>query len=423
MILMMFCLFGCGVKEKKTILDETTDLRYLSAAQLYSLITIFHLPTSIEKANENYLSLLDSIKNGDNDFIYAQKKELLLNSTLSLHNIYYPSTSELAEIGLLPVKFIYNNGKFYVKQISEGATIPVFVEIISVNGVDVLERLELEYPSLYIQCKTNNDFNYLITFLETGYLGDKVTLEYVYNGEVLKEEVSYEKGRRWIEKSSPEMNIDIIYKTSTTYIGMIGDIVYIKVYDFAYLPSEVYFETLNQLFDEYDRVILDLRGNSGGYDTYGTEYIDPFLSNDFDSISLQYHNYSSEYDIGSVYGELRVYKGGTIKYEVEAKHDLKVVVLIDQTCISACETIAYYESQQENAILIGENTGGQFVYITTVKLADDSKVMISVAVGLADGVMLNSVGVSPDIEIDFERIYLSDGVDAILREAIEYFEK
>ena len=425
-VLILLCLTGCSVKEKKTISEEETNLRYLSAAQLYSLVTIFYPPISMEKANEDYLNLLESIKNGASDFEYARNKEMLLNSTLSLHNIYSPSTSELMEIGVLPVRLIYNEGKFYVKQISEGSSIPKFVEIISVNGVAILEWLEIEYPSIYLQCNTNNDFNYLISYLESGYLGDKVTLEYAYNGEVIKEELGYEKGRRWLVGSGSEINIDTIYKTSITFIGVIDDVVYIKVYNFVGLPSELYFETLDQLFDEYDKVIFDLRGNSGGNSSYGMEYIFPVLSNDFNSIGVQYHNYSSEdkgYGLGGVYGESMVYKSGTVRYEVEAKHDLKVVVLIDQTCVSACEAIAYYESQQENAILMGENTGGQFSQITTVELADGSSVTISVEVGLVGGVMLNSIGVAPDIVIDFGRIYLSEGTDAILTDALEYLEK
>ena len=422
-IVVFLVLFSsCSVSETREISEEKLNIRYLSAAQMYAIITNYYPNLSLESANDAYLNLLTVIQNGESDFHYGRAKEILINSTLDLHNISYPTTAEILETGYLPVKLIYNEGQIYVKQINENSPIPLFSEIVGVNGMQPLEWFAEEVPSLYRQCNTNNDFNYLLKFLEAGYLGDKIRLDYLIDGVRETVDLSYEHNNRWIALNRLEKDIDYLYQGNSYSLGLIDDIIYIKSLSLS-IPAPIVEELIEELSKDYYKVIIDLRENGGGFYDNGFRLIRPFMSNDFYTADFIYnYNYDDPFDYYKpvAYGGFIQKSSNSEKIEVETNHNFEVVVLIGQDCLSACEGAAYFAKQQENMTLMGENTGGMTAVISRFQLADGTIVILSIALMEVDGEYKNSIGIEPDIYIDFADMHLQEGIDIVLENAIDY---
>ena len=425
-VILLLLLFGCSKKEKGSNIDaEITNSRYLSAAQLYSSITTFYPNSNLEEANAQYIKLLDCIKNKDTDFKYARQKELLLNSVLDLHNIYEPNISESEQIGFLPVKLKYIRGKIYVYQNSDNSPIPIFSEIIKINNLSIKDYLSANYPSIYNQCRSDADFNYLLNYLETGELGYNLTLTYSTEDSQESVQVTYKKGNRWVSNATKiENNINFLYIGTNYSIGTILDIIYIRANNFNSEPTlESY---ISQLSDEYHKIILDLRDNVGGNDVFGIHLISPFISNSFTTPKQIYNNLVIS-DLFSSNKDNFKY-GNYAKSEIDSKFyekdfetpDFTVAVLINNECQSSCEAVAYYEQQQDNAVLIGEATKGALGNIYEVKLDDGSTISFPITLANIDNSFLNSVGIKPDIEVENTIDEIKKNEDIALSVAINY---
>lgn len=236
--LIITLISGCTIKTgRNDSSSENDDERYLSAAQLYSSITTFFPDQDIEKANSLYLDLLACIRQQASDFEYSRKKELLLNSVLNLHNNYEATIAEYEQMGLIPIKLEYINGSVYVSQNSERSSIPIYSEITKINDENILDYLSNTYPSIYKQCRSEADFNYLLSYLEEGKLNKTIRVSYVDDdGTETQAQLSYEKGQRWIN-SDYKADISYINYTTNYAIGLLDDIIYIKANNFTAAPS------------------------------------------------------------------------------------------------------------------------------------------------------------------------------------------
>lgn len=426
-VLLLLC--GCTNKEKgSNINTEITNSRYLSAAQLYSSITTFYPNSNLEEANIQYLKLLECIKNKDTNFEYARQKEILLNSVLDLHNAYEPSISESEQIGFLPVKLKYISGKIYVYQNSESSPIPIYSEIIKINNTDIEKYLSANYSPVYNQCKSEADFNYLLNYLEIGELGHNLTLTYTTEDSQKTIQVSYNKGNHWINNTKNSKNDITFLFTGTNYsIGTVQDIIYIRANNFNSEPTLDSY--INQLSTDYHKIILDIRDNNGGNDVFGIQLISSFLSNSFKTPKQIYNNLGLSDLFAS--NKVKFNYGDFIKNEIQPKiyeknfntPDFSVAILINNECQSSCEAIAYYEQQQDNAIMIGEATKGALGNIYKVKLDDGSAVSFPITLVNIDNNFLNSIGIKPDIEVNISIEDLKNEKDIALSKAIEYLNE
>lgn len=426
-VLLLLC--GCTNKEKgSNINTEITNSRYLSAAQLYSSITTFYPNSNLEEANIQYLKLLECIKNKDTNFEYARQKEILLNSVLDLHNAYEPSISESEQIGFLPVKLKYISGKIYVYQNSESSPIPIYSEIIKINNTDIEKYLSANYSPVYNQCKSEADFNYLLNYLEIGELGHNLTLTYTTEDSQKTIQVSYNKGNHWINNTKNSKNDITFLFTGTNYsIGTVQDIIYIRANNFNSEPTLDSY--INQLSTDYHKIILDIRDNNGGNDVFGIHLISSFLSNSFKTPKQIYNNLGLSDLFAS--NKVKFNYGDFIKNEIQPKiyeknfntPDFSVAILINNECQSSCEAIAYYEQQQDNAIMIGEATKGALGNIYKVKLDDGSAVSFPITLVNIDNNFLNSIGIKPDIEVNISIEDLKNEKDIALSKAIEYLNE
>lgn len=130
-------------------------------------------------------------------------------------------------------------------------------------------------------------------------------------------------------------------------------------------------------------LILDLRGNPGGFLTQAVEVSDRFLASDVVVSTV------------SADGRREVEKASMDHTEP----DYPVIVLTDANSASASEIVAGALKNQERAALVGERTFGKGSVQHLYANADDSKLKLTVAQYLTPGDRsIQSIGIPPDIE-------------------------
>lgn len=152
-----------------------------------------------------------------------------------------------------------------------------------------------------------------------------------------------------------------------------------------------------------DRLILDLRGNTGGYLVAATEVAKLFLEKEQLIYSLTDKNETKQY-----------------KDDTDEKRNYKIIVLINEGTASASEILAAALKDSYGATLLGETSYGKGKVQQTKNLEDGTMVKYTTARWLRpNGDCIDGVGLVPDIEVVLE--WNPDGgetIDTQLKEAI-----
>jgi len=193
----------------------------------------------------------------------------------------------------------------------------------------------------------------------------------------------------------------------TTESRMLDDgIAYLAVYDCNARASRGVRERLEQLLGEAPRaLILDLRGNPGGY-----LHVAKDIANEFIDDGLLLIERDSE-------GRETLHKarrGGRAT-------EIPLVVLIDRASASAAEIIAGAIQDNERGILVGERTFGKGSVQVTERLSDGSGLQITTRRWYtpADR-QIDGQGLTPDIEVEMTDEDLLAQRDPQLERAISY---
>jgi len=155
-----------------------------------------------------------------------------------------------------------------------------------------------------------------------------------------------------------------------------------------------------------EKIILDLRGNPGGYFDAAIYAADDFLS-DGKMIAQQRDKN----------GNLDVYKatrGGRL-------FDQEVVVLVDAGSASASEILAGALQENDRAELVGEETYGKGTAQSVVDFNDGSSLHITILQWLLpDGEGLTKENpITPDIEVEYTDEDFINGDDTRFQEAVK----
>lgn len=173
--------------------------------------------------------------------------------------------------------------------------------------------------------------------------------------------------------------------------------------------NETAYEQFNQKLNKIEAtginsLIIDLRGNTGGFLSAATKISELFLKK------------------GEVIYSLNEQSGTKVTYdETEESRNYKVFVLVNESSASASEILAAALQDSYGAILVGTTTYGKGKVQKTNKMNDGTMYKYTSAKWLTPkGECIDGVGLKPDIEISNGDELLKD---LVLEKAIEEIQK
>lgn len=199
-------------------------------------------------------------------------------------------------------------------------------------------------------------------------------------------------------------------KLDSVYLDMLADdIAYIRITHFVERTPDELTEALNSaLQSDAWGIILDLRGNPGGYLYVVVDVADEFLDG---GIIL----YEADGE-GNIIKEWPASSGGLAI-------DLPLIVLVDGGSASGSEVLAGALRDHGRATLIGTKTYGKGSVNILHGLSDSSALYVTTARWLTpDRHLIEGVGLIPDIEVEITAEDIASGRDPQLERAIEYLQ-
>ena len=229
------------------------------------------------------------------------------------------------------------------------------------------------------------------------------------------------------EKSGLKVN-DIILKiddndfrdkTSIEIPYVDGEIITKDDNKIAYINISLFSQTSNEQFkkvltdlekEDIKGLIIDVRGNSGGYLSSVTDIASMFLKK------------------GDILYQLQDEKGTTVKKDTtKEKRDYKVAVLVNKGSASASEILASIIKESYKGYVVGTNTYGKGTVQQTTKLPDGSMIKYTTQNWLTpEGNWINEIGVTPTDIVELDETYLNNPTrenDTQLNKAIELILK
>ena len=242
--------------------------------------------------------------------------------------------------------------------------------------------------------------------------GNEVTME---NFESITEFLKNDKDNKIIVKRDGKkmtftIKIGEVYMPSTSENLIVRkgkNIGYIALSTFSVNSCADFQESLLTLNKEkkIDSLIIDLRGNTGGYLSSASNIANLFLEKGKVIYSLDN-------------------KDGKVSYKDDTKQkmDIKVVVLINQSSASASEVLAGALKDSYGATIVGMTSFGKGSVQTTKQYGDTMIKYTSAKWLRPNGECVDGVGIKPDYEIELE---IKDNTiyDKQLDKAIELLSK
>ena len=186
---------------------------------------------------------------------------------------------------------------------------------------------------------------------------------------------------------------------------------YISLSIFSSVASEQFNKQLVKLEKEgISGLVIDVRGNSGGYLTTVTDIVSYFLKK------------------GDIIYKLEVNDKVTVrKDKTKESRDYPVAVLIDKNSASASEILASSIKESYNGYVVGTNSYGKGTVQQTLVLSDGSMIKYTIEKWLTPlGNWINEEGVIPTNYVELSSEYLNNPVfenDNQLNEALELVSK
>lgn len=186
---------------------------------------------------------------------------------------------------------------------------------------------------------------------------------------------------------------------------------YISLSIFSSVASEQFNKQLVKLEKEgISGLVIDVRGNSGGYLTTVTDIVSYFLKK------------------GDIIYKLEVNDKVTVrKDKTKESRDYPVAVLIDKNSASASEILASSIKESYNGYVVGTNSYGKGTVQQTLVLSDGSMIKYTIEKWLTPlGNWINDEGVIPTNYVELSSEYLNNPVfenDNQLNEALELVSK
>ncbi len=193
----------------------------------------------------------------------------------------------------------------------------------------------------------------------------------------------------------------------------IGDVFVIRMYSFSAQSADEFRKALREFVESGKiKLVLDLRGNPGGYLEAAVDMASWFLPSGKVIVSEESKNlkFSQEYRS----------KGYNIFSD-----KLKFAILIDGGSASASEILAGALSEHGKAILIGKKTYGKGSVQELVEITPGTSLKVTIAKWLTPlGHSISKNGIDPAVEVDLDvEKFKKNGEDTQMKRAIEELDK
>lgn len=219
--------------------------------------------------------------------------------------------------------------------------------------------------------------------------------------------------RREGEKNNLDFNLTraiINIPTIETEI-LPGRIFVIRLFNFGATSQDLFRQALREFAQaKTDKLILDLRGNPGGYLEAAVGIASWFLPVD-KVVAIEDRGRSEE---------PKIYKSRGYNVFTD---NLKMVILVDRGSASAAEILAGALAEQGKATLVGEKTFGKGSVQELIPITDQTSLKITVARWLTpNGISISHEGLTPDVlvKVDEKATEEQTGInDPFIKRAIE----
>ena len=208
-----------------------------------------------------------------------------------------------------------------------------------------------------------------------------------------------------------EIERDIISIPVIETEELTGGIFLIKFYSFSASSPEIFRQALQEfVLSPADKLIIDLRGNPGGYLEAAVDTASWFLP--AGTVVVQ---------------ETRGEDSPVRKYRSRGYNafsaDLPLAILIDRGSASASEIMAGALAEHGVATLIGQPTFAKGSVQELLPISGGSALKVTIAHWKTpEGKILSKEGLVPDIEVEVTQEAIEAGDDPILTSAIEYLQ-
>jgi carboxyl-terminal processing protease len=185
------------------------------------------------------------------------------------------------------------------------------------------------------------------------------------------------------------------------------DVFIIELYSFTESSSQLFISALEEFIDSnVPYLVLDLRGNPGGYLGAAQDIASWFLPAG-KSITIEKTADGGEY----------VYRSKGFDVFTD---ELKMVVLVNGGSASASEIVAGALRDHEKATIVGTQTFGKGTVQELIKLNKDSALKVTIAKWLTpNGISISEGGLEPDVIVEITKEDVEAEIDPQLEKAIE----
>jgi len=194
---------------------------------------------------------------------------------------------------------------------------------------------------------------------------------------------------------------------SSVYCYLEDDYVVMELSSFGDNTAKESMAYLDQ-YTNYTKLIIDLRNNTGGYQTSVKELAGLFIGNGKPYLIQEDANGNSQTD----------YTKCSKTYD----NFEKIIVLVNGNTASAAEVFAICLSEQmDNVTLLGDTTYGKGVIQSTHYLRNGGVLKLTTYNWYSpNGISINKVGITPDIEIRQADIYYEEYINMDEEDIYEY---
>ncbi len=192
-----------------------------------------------------------------------------------------------------------------------------------------------------------------------------------------------------------------------------GDVFIIRLYSFSAISPNLFRDALRDFVQSGKyKLIIDLRGNPGGYLEAAQDMASWFLPTGKVIVSEDFRDEKDKQIFRS--------RGYNIFNE-----NLKLVILIDGGSASASEILAGALHDHGIATLVGSQSFGKGSVQELVDITEDTSLKVTIAKWLTpNGISISHNGLTPDVEVKLdEKKYLEDKTDTQLNKALEILSK